>query len=628
MQDWLSDEQLLQLIKQLDADGNGLSAVTAASPEPPQGWLELKDGKISWVSPEHPSTGRLPVVEALPPLNLVINGETVRGPVQVKPDDVVEWYSEQKSYRIDVSPDKMKVWLILLPDGKFRFRPADEEKTDRLVLKPEEDLRSPILLPTLQTLLEALQEMGIVHYDLSAIMRELGSPTYVPVLIGQGLEPVPGKDAALELYFSERIENRFEEINGFVDFRNHLKIPSVRKGDLILRKIPPTKSRPGFNVFGEKVDVPRPKDFVMLGRQNVRIEGNEAYAERDGRPRVTGDKIKVIDIATTHVVPGDVDLKTGNVVFTGDIQIYGNVHDGMIVEALGNVYIAGNVYRATITATGSIYVKGNTIGSKLYSGHYGVLFNRLYNNASKLNERLTLYRQAAGQLQQLAAERGHAVTDRQVYQMLMESKFRDIPELCRAILNCITSIQSIQKDLMNDLKVKLESLMKTQLLRQGEIGDFIVGLQQGLIQTIDRIRRSEEKEVCTDIQQCQLTEILSNGNIVIRKQGVLQSRLYSKKNIVFCQYDSVCRGSELEAGEAISAMIVGGVSGGATRLKAGRKVEVSLMYDGRVTVGRFSKEILSPVENVCFHVKNNKLVTDSIAMPSEEIRYVAHESEN
>lgn len=74
--------------------------------------------------------------------------------------------------------------------------------------------------------------------------------------------------------------------------------------------------------------------------------------------------------------------------FSGDVIIYGNVNDNMIVESLGNVYVYGCVYRATITATGSIYVRDNVLGSKLYSGYFGVLFNRLYKTSKRLSEEI------------------------------------------------------------------------------------------------------------------------------------------------------------------------------------------------------------------------------------------------
>jgi hypothetical protein len=163
---------------------------------------------------------------------------------------------------------------------------------------------------------------------------------------------------------------------------------------------------------------------------------------------------------------------------------------------------------------------------------------------------------------------------------------------------------------MNDLKESLQHFVQTSAY-QPKTDQDVAKLQSLLVETIDFIKRCEEMPVVTDIQQCHLTEILSNGDILIRKQGVLQSKLYAKNNIVFYDKHSVCRGSELEAGGSISAMIVGGVSGGGTVLKAGRKVVVDQIYQGRVTVNKCTTEVLEPMSRVQFVVRGNRLVAES-----------------
>ncbi|KIL37338.1 hypothetical protein SD71_01245 [Cohnella kolymensis] len=612
MSAWVSDHQLLNFMKELDHHNNDPLQPVSNAESSPKGWLQVKDGQISLVDSDSEATGDWPTAEAMPPLQLVLKGKEVKGAHRIKPNDIVGWKAEQQKLRIDVSSDKMKVHLLLLPDGKFVLKPAAQEKTSRLILQAVEDQCSPLELPSLQTILEEIRRLGLVNYDLGAIAAELSQPTFNPVVIASGKKPVYGKDASLQLFFSEQIQSTYEEIDGVIDYRNHLKIPSVRKGEMIARKIPLKESEQGIDVFGHPVAAPRPKDIIILPRKGVRVAQNEVFALNDGRPRITGDVIKMIDISTTHILTGDVDLKTGNIVFSGDVHIYGNVTDGMIVEALGDVYVSGNVYRATISATGSIYIKGNTVGSQLYSGHFGVLFNRLYTHSTKLNEQLALLRQVAEQLTHMADDRGQSVTDRQLYQLLLESKFRDIPPLCHASLACIANIQSIENHLMSSLKSKLQMMLNKAFLVETDIKAFLHNLQSELVTTIENIRLSEESGVVTDIQQCHLTEIMSNGNIFVRKQGVLQSKLYSKENIIFYQDDAVCRGSELEAGNTISVMIVGGVSGGCTSLKAGKKVMAALIYEGKVQVGPFAQEVLAPIEQACFEIKENRLSVDSI----------------
>jgi|HigsolmetaGSP12D_1036236.scaffolds.fasta_scaffold00365_13 hypothetical protein len=602
MSEWLSEEQLMQLMKTLDETHGEETSYTAA--------LEVRDGEIAVLPTGY--DGIYPEITVSDPIKLYVNGEQVYGSTAVSPGDRIEWRIEEPPlYRIDVSADKMKAWFVLYAKERRRLKLKDQDRTHRLNLVVEEDMNAPPQTATFADVMESARQKGIVDIDGEAIYRELEHPSYAPVLIARGKEPVHGTDAKLELFFKETIESRFEEVNGVVDYRNHLKIPSVKKGELIARKHPMVPGQAGYNVFGQPIDPPHPKDIIMVGKQHVHITQNqEAYATRDGRPRIIGNRVKFIDIATAHVVPGDVDLRTGNIVFSGDIIIYGNVTDSMIVEALGDVYVMGHVYRATVTATGSIYIKGNTIGSKLYSGYFGVLFNRLYQFSNKLNDQFKLLRQTARQILSMASSKGQRVAENQVINLLMQTKFQDIPAIINDILICISNIQNIRREQMNDLKESLQHFVQTSAY-QPKTDQDVAKLQSLLVETIDFIKRCEEMPVVTDIQQCHLTEILSNGDILIRKQGVLQSKLYAKNNIVFYDKHSVCRGSELEAGGSISAMIVGGVSGGGTVLKAGRKVVVDQIYQGRVTVNKCTTEVLEPMSRVQFVVRGNRLVAES-----------------
>src|SRR5690606_15216072 len=126
------------------------------------------------------------------------------------------------------------------------------------------------------------------------------------------------------------------------------------------------------------------------------------------------------------------------------------------------------------------------------------------------------------------------------------------------------------------------------------------------------IQRCEEKNVVLDIPKCQLSTLMSNGDISIRQEGVVQSNLYAKENIIFYLKHAMCKGSTLEAGHTISAMIVGGTSGGACILKAGVKIMITKMYDGRVYIQRFSREILEPLDHTQFTLKDHRLVTEHL----------------
>jgi uncharacterized protein (DUF342 family) len=61
-------------------------------------------------------------------------------------------------------------------------------------------------------------------------------------------------------------------------------------------------------------------------------------------------------------VNGDVNLKTGNIIFLGTVIINGNVEDGFSVKAAGNIEVNGTVEKAELDAEGDIIVHQGITG--------------------------------------------------------------------------------------------------------------------------------------------------------------------------------------------------------------------------------------------------------------------------
>ena len=97
-----------------------------------------------------------------------------------------------------------------------------------------------------------------------------------------------------------------------------------------------------------------------LGR-NVHMaeDGATLIADINGLVTFIGGKINVEEIFT---VPGDVDLKTGNVMFLGTVIVQGNVEDGFSVKASGNIEVRGSVGKCEIIAEGDIIIHQGVAG--------------------------------------------------------------------------------------------------------------------------------------------------------------------------------------------------------------------------------------------------------------------------
>lgn len=614
MPDHMSEQELNKLINMLELSQNDDEPLqTFMEPEyfenDLSGRVLVRAGKIFV---QDPLPGGTPaVISAAPPVVILVNGQPVSGPAEVTSQDTIEWeIMEPPLYTITVSEDRLQAFFTLYSPKRYQWKLNDYYSASMVEVEAALDTETVVELLGLNRIITDFEHRGIIqNLNISGIHAELQNPTYQPITAAKGRAAVPGENAQLELFFSETIENEFSEIEGQVDFRSHLRIPSVIRGEVIARKIPFVEGIPGCDVYGEILYPPLPNDVNIIAKNNtVVLINNEIRALREGRPRVTGDKIKYFDITTTYIVPGNVNIKTGNILFSGDVIVRGNVEDNMIIESLGNVYVDGSIYNSTITATGSILVKGNVVNSKLYSGYFGVLYNRIFNCSKLLIEEAQLLKTAVRLLIQAVQARKQSVKYGQAVVLLLESKFHKIPQLTKELLSVLATVQASYHQ---DLQQTLHFL--NLLLKPAQLVDFMnEAALSGVISMLEELHmgvaRLQETKVEVNIGKCQNSTLKSNGDIMIHRDGIVQSELFSSGNISFRKTFSMCRGSKLEAGGSISAFYVGGESGAQSYLKAKQSISVHKMYLGRVTIDRYTADITEPVENMLFNMDNIRTI--------------------
>jgi uncharacterized protein (DUF342 family) len=611
----MTEHELTLLIQQLNLDGydknltgesmnDNKSNVKTSGTSPEQdGWIQVKDQTIHVSDPVN--GGKMPVISSIAPVKLIINDVEFISESSVSSTDHIQWrIIENPLFEIKVSEDKLYAYFQLISKERYAWRLIEIEPIQKIIIMAEQDKDTVLETLHLSDVVTYLEQKLIkLNLGIASIQLEIIDPTYKPIMIAKGKASIPGEDAILEVYFSEQVESQFFEVSGSVDFRNHLNIPSVKSGEVIAKRIPPVDGIPGFDVYGNVIIPTPPKDTIIVMKSNVELTPDgEIIARKEGRPRITGGRIKTFDISTSYIVSGDVDIEIGNIVFSGDVIVYGNVTDNMIVESLGNVYVYGSVYNATITATGSIHVRGNVIGSKLYSGYFGVMFNRLYHTSKLLSEKIEQLISAAQVLAQVLEQKKQTIRYGQIILLLIENKFKDIPAKINDLVSLISNIQHLKKEEYQKLKERSEIFSQRFLLLEKASLSFMQGFLALLRGTFEEVARMQEDKVQTIINQCHKSELKSNGDITILREGVLLSDLFSAGNITFNHELAVCRGSKLEAEGSIIAKIIGGETGANTTLKANRQVTVKKMYAGRVCVGRFCMDIFDLIEDKTFDV--------------------------
>jgi uncharacterized protein (DUF342 family) len=203
-----------------------------------------------------------------------------------------------------------------------------------------------------------LQADGVVHGIKEDVLQELElAPRYGrPVVVAEGTRAHDGANARIEYNFrTNREAVTLREKDGKVDFKDISRVENVVAGQLLARKIPAEPGQPGQTVRGAIIPATKGKDCEIFPGKNVKLseDGLSVLAEINGQVLLLAGKINVEPMYT---VPGDVNLRTGNILFLGSVTVKGNVEDGFTVKAAGNIEIFGSVGKCTIDAEGDIVV--------------------------------------------------------------------------------------------------------------------------------------------------------------------------------------------------------------------------------------------------------------------------------
>src|SRR5699024_255388 len=200
---------------------------------------------------------------------------------------------------------------------------------------------------------------GIKRNAITSLLQSLPNHKQSGI-VAEGRNSVAGEDWTFERLIELNAE--VDRSDGW-DFREVMKIPTVKE-DVALAKInPPTKGQEGVNVYGKKIK-PRPgKPYLIRAGKNVRFnEANKTfYATVEGQ---VSFEPKVIHVHNVYEVHESISMKTGNIDFPGTVIIHGDIPAGYTVKAAGDIKVFGMVEAASVIAGGSIYIAEGFAGYK------------------------------------------------------------------------------------------------------------------------------------------------------------------------------------------------------------------------------------------------------------------------
>jgi uncharacterized protein (DUF342 family) len=561
------------------------------------GLIRVLNGQVEVTDPEE--GGLPPTLIVGQHLQVIINGENVEKSQEVSSRDEIlliphcsepEWKPllrvTSDNFQAFLAIEKTRGKVYAVEDGgpdREMVVTARLEKTIEPEISPEE-------------IEEYLRRAGITFGLVKSNLQELADcQEEREFLVAEGVRPLPPVDASVRVLFQEKCsclqppgegENKMERVSLH-------QVISVEPGELLAEVVPPQPGKPGRDVKDQEVSPGEPKDIMLVAGPGVRVDedGRKAFALISGRPEISGARVTV---HPSYTISGDVDAKTGKVVFKGDVHVLGNVLDEMSVEAVGQVTINGFAANASIIAGSNVLVHRNIVGCTVRAGGLAVICNRFNKALVELVENLDKLAEAAGQLLHHPSVAGNKdivrVGEGVILKMLLGSKFQELPlkfQENRQELQVL--LDSFDYPEFKDLE-KIYTEVSQRLVGNGPLGwkkleeakGFFADFKGRVEQVHVIIQEKAADQACLTATYVENSSLESSGNVVITGKGCYSSNIFAGNDVEIKGVPGVFRGGEIVAGGDVTVRELGSPAEVVTEIKInpGKTLRADRVFPG------------------------------------------------
>ncbi|TFE03962.1 FapA family protein [Jeotgalibacillus salarius] len=548
-------------------------------------WVE--DGRLMMEAGTH----KLPVVTIPKEIKLYRNQKLIDQKTFIlSPNDsyrlAIDDEIKETEWSITIDSNKLKAYLKVDPGYKISRTVNDAEPASHLTLSFKEEKETQLAL-TEKDIKAAMQEKSILqNIEKIEMMRAIRNIEPEEYTIARGVAPTEGKDGWLELKVDTQIKEGIkEDKQGKVDFRETKVFPNIETGDILGILHPPVEGSSGYSVFSESIP-PKPVYPVILRLgKGVKQIGDKVVAIEFGRPHIEerGQLVK-ISIMPKLLHNGDVNLESGNISFFGDVEITGEVHNGMKIEAQGNVMIAKNISGSSCNATGAISVRGNVISSDLSAGQNNMVTSKLSILVGVLKQDID---RIIAVITQLVNSPGFKTTDfakgglQPLVRILMEKKFSDfIPRAKKYVQLVKEGRAQLDDERWEETAEQISALFLTLSSKPMSLNIF-THLSQQLDALQEELELFDETKSIVSVQNVLNSRIHAGGNLHISGQSCVQSRIHSGG---FMMITGTLRGGEAYAEKGMYIEETGAESGTPTNLTvpANATIKIGTALEGTV----------------------------------------------
>lgn len=515
-------------------------------------------------------------IEFTKDIKLYVNNEEVteKNSVIVKASDNIKYECENemanRNLNIWLSKDKMqaKITIEYVPE-KIRKVTGCFKGKEKIELATEfVDGKLPPLF-TKDELMQALKDKGIVYGIIESEVNKAVSEREVKdLLVAKGLEVIHDEDDQIKVNFEKTKRNVEADSRKKIDYKNLYAMANVEEGEVIAEVICGKEGRDGIDVTGHELKKKKKKLINLVAREGCKVENDKVIATIEGRPNVKNGIFSVNRVLETK---HDVDIKTGNIDFIGDVVISGSVKDGMTVESGNSIQIDKNVESAKIISQGEINIGGSVINSELIGGADTIGIKEHIEFMKKFKNELELIVKS---VKEVRAK--HVISEKkpdgEIIKLLLETKFRDVEKEAKEILK--------DNNYDNAVMDKIKQFLREKIIGSGALGIKYYDQLYELIKCIDNEIEPEINKITCPVDiyfnYCQDTKVKTTGNIFITGKGQYVSDLSAEGDIEFLSDGAVARGGTVQAGKNIRGKVVGSVAGVTTVLKVPKDGVITL----------------------------------------------------
>lgn len=571
--------------------------------------IEIKNGELIYYSGEGNVT-----LCFNKDLIVKINGNVVSNEVQINYNDIIDVELSTDYYKkllnLYISNDRLSCEINFDKSKMKQWQLKDCMRGHKILLDYY-IINQDIELQTFNMYInEVLREKGIVYGIRWENIKEIYEKGNGIIAVGK--KPEDPKDDEIHYFFGEFdkeiSDNNIERVDYFSKFN---EIEFVEEGKILAVVKQGEEGKLGFDIYGKPIN-PRKRIIKKIKQgpgSEVLESGKKVVAKISGMPRIVNEAVCVY---ATYLVKDDVDYKKGNIEFDGNIQVEGNVCEGVKLVSGNQIIVKGNVTQAELYADSDIIIKGNVIGSKIVVGANNVnkqLIKNFYEASTNYLVKLIEF------IKEVCKANPQGIQNKmsQLVKVIIFSKLSEDKKNIESIFNNVSKTPNIDRKYLSDLTSFYSQIKEIEI--KGDISNItktLSDIQQFLLEIDIQLVPAN-----IYVSYCQNAEIISTNDVEILNVGCYNTNIFAENSVVFKGEKCILRGGKIEAKKNIKAKEVGSTLGVTTILKTSKEgcIEADIVYQNTFLVfDEIIYKIDEPIKNLKAYINKGELYVEKFKL--------------